>query len=145
MTAADKKALRRWTRLVCDALKLSKAPTLIFDRSRLRTGTTMAALRSDGGSICVRDDIDRGPDLYFAIAHELRHAWQLERRPEMFKAYHASDELDLVAYNMQPAELDANAFAAMVMRDAFGIEPLFEGLPETVRAAIKAAEANIEI
>ena len=145
MTAADKKTLRRWTRLVCDALGLSKAPALIFDRSRLRTSTTMAALKSDGSRICVRDDIDKGPDLYFAIAHELRHAWQLEKRPAMFENYQASDELDIVAYNLQPAELDANAFGALVMRDAFGIEPLFEGLPDEVRSAIRAAEAKIEI
>ncbi len=39
-------------------------------------------------------------------------------------------------YNLQTAELDANAFAGIVMVDFFHLKPLFEGLSDPVKAKI---------
>lgn len=39
-------------------------------------------------------------------------------------------------YNLQIAEVDANAFAALIMISFFQLNPLFKGLPESVIAKI---------
>ena len=35
-------------------------------------------------------------------------------------------------YNLQKEEIDANAYACVVMMDMFGIKPLFNGLDDEV-------------
>ena len=39
-------------------------------------------------------------------------------------------------YNLQIAEIDANAFAYIVMVDFFGMKPLFYGLSDNVKSRI---------
>lgn len=45
-------------------------------------------------------------------------------------------EIDVESYNMQLAEIDANAFATIVMADCFGIRPLYQGMSDKVIQAI---------
>ncbi|MBQ8109669.1 MAG: hypothetical protein IJ124_05880 [Clostridia bacterium] len=83
-------------------------------------------------------------DVAFALAHELRHAWQHVHAPEMWQGYRTRLACGSVeAYNMQPAEIDANAFAQIIMVDAIGLKPLFRGLSPRVRAAINARAAEV--
>lgn len=77
-----------------------------------------------------------GFDGYFTIAHELRHLWQKKHESQMFHDYQTSKELDIESYNLQPAELDANAFAKEIMEEAFGVSPLFDGLSPFVKYKI---------
>jgi len=43
------------------------------------------------------------------LAHELRHIWQLEKKPGLFN--------DKLPYKIRPHEIDANDFAAMVLNN----------------------------
>ena len=83
------------------------------------------------------------PELFFAIAHELRHAYQLENDRSLHD-YHTSDQLDIDEYNAQPLEVDANAFAAVVMAEFFGISPQFLNMPERIRQLICIRKRQIQ-
>lgn len=41
-------------------------------------------------------------------------------------------------YNLQPAEIDAHAFAGIIIEDFFGARPLFKNLSDTVRLKVFA-------
>jgi len=71
---------------------------------------------------------------FFSIAHELRHIWQIQNDEELyFSTYKPIDLFSSVEeYNLQIAELDANAFAGLIMIDFFHLKPLFEGVPDSV-------------
>lgn len=76
------------------------------------------------------------PELLFSLAHELRHAYQIASG-ESLEEYRTSDRISIEQYNLQPLEVDANAFGALIMSDFFGIVPRFRNMPDTVRKAIK--------
>lgn len=118
----------------------------VVHRDRLLTETMMAMISSDGTELVLRRNAPKGPDLFFSIAHELRHGWQIAH-PELglMVGYRDRTECRSVEeYNLQPAELDANAFAAIVMERDFGLKALFQGLPETVRKAIRRRASEIK-
>ena len=125
---------------ICDQLNVP-LPRIIRTTRGLATKSTLAALSPDGRELVLRPGVT-GPDLFFSVSHELRHLWQMKYQPTMFTAYKPSDQMDLIQYNLQPAEIDANAYGALVMRD-FGIVPLFLGLPEEVKAKIFEREEDI--
>lgn len=50
----------------------------------------------------------------------------------------ASDRLTVEEYNLQPLEVDANAFALLAMSSMFGIMPQFQNLSDSVRESIKS-------
>lgn len=75
-------------------------------------------------------------DAYFAIAHELRHKYQVVYNTYSFKDYKSTNTLSIHDYNMQPQEIDANAFAYLYMVSTFKVKPLFNGLDEDVKQAI---------
>ncbi len=143
MTGGDRRAIARFVGEVCRVLRI-RPPAIRYSADRLATATTMAATAPDGSEICVRTSAKPGPDLWFAVAHELRHVWQLRTDPEKWlSGYLPSTELDVEAYNLQAAELDANGFAAIVMIELFHIRPLFQGLPEHVVEEIYKTAAEI--
>lgn len=112
------------------------------------TATMFAMCDSDGSDVSavyVRENVAQTPDLLFSIAHELRHCWQVQRNPRIMQGYKEAQELTKEEYNLQPAEIDANAFAGVVMIEFFGIKPLFQGLPENVKDRIYDAMKNMEI
>lgn len=126
-------SIKTFAALICRELELKK-PRIEYVKE-LMTPTTLAAAFPDDYILKVKANTS-GHDLYFAIAHELRHLWQWQKHPEMFADYKKPGELSITEYNMQPAELDANAFAQLIMVDLFRIKPLYNGLPEEVKEAI---------
>lgn len=121
---------------VCDLLKIA-APQIEFNTSHFSSPTMMAQCAPDGTVLYIRKLSVSTPDYLFAIAHELRHVWQLKKNPKLLEGYLPVNlSASIEAYNLQPAEVDANAFAALVMIDFWGIEPLFENMSPCVRSAI---------
>lgn len=130
-----------FVRTVCAVLGID--PPRIEQGEKLGTGTSLAETESDGSAIRIAS-ADPSPDLYFALAHELRHVWQIRTNEQKWLAgYRPSSALDLIAYNMQPAEIDANAFAAIVMHDVFRLRPVFQSLPEDIIKKIYARADEI--
>ena len=129
---------------VCSILFISKPNIEYKPQEFFPTSTMLAMCTSDGTTVYVRHSEDITPDLLFSIAHELRHCWQIQNKPEMLDGYRESQDLTVEEYNLQQAEIDANAFAGVIMVDFFGIKPLFQGLPENVKDRIYAEMKNIE-
>lgn len=132
---------------VCEILGIVQ-PIVSFDKSHFKTSTTLAQCSSDGNTIFV--NLPDAPDLdvFFAISHELRHVWQIRtNRAYYFDNYIPPEAIDQKSYNMQPAEIDANAFSVCVMSTLFGIAPDFKGLPDDVRDCIfkRAEEIALEL
>lgn len=114
-----------------------KPPELSFDMSEAVTATTLAMCSSDGERIYVKLFETPSLDSYFSIAHELRHIWQIRTAPDVYmNSYKTREELNLREYNLQAAELDANAFASLVMIRLFSQRPLFDGLPVDIKQMI---------
>jgi hypothetical protein len=114
-------------------------PLVSFDTSHFPTATTIAQYEVTGDTIHLNKAYTDTGDFYFALAHELRHAWQFKKHKEVyFKNYRSNTvKLSIEAYNLQPAEIDANAFATIIVADYFGLKPLYNGLSQKVKDAIK--------
>ena len=84
----------------------------------------------DDHEIRIREGSEITLEILFAIAHELRHAWQaVYYFSEYFADYLPRECFSNVDdYNKQPAEIDANAFAEIVMVDIFHRRPKHNGL-----------------
>lgn len=131
----DKKQICiKFSREICDILDISAPDIKFVSADRMRTGTQIAALTPN--AVLIRDDIAVSPELFFALAHELRHAHQIAHGKSL-EEYRTSDRISIEQYNLQPLEVDANAFGALIMSDFFGIVPQFRNMPDTVRKAIK--------
>lgn len=131
----DKKQICvKFAREICDKLEISVPDIKFVSADRMHTGTQIAALTPN--AVLIRDDIAVSPELFFALAHELRHAHQIAHG-ESLEEYRTSDKIGVERYNLQPLEVDANAFGALIMSDFFGIVPQFRNMPDTVRKAIK--------
>ena len=128
-----KKICVKFAREVCDILDISVPAIKFVPADRMQTSTQIAALTPD--AVLIRNDMIVSPELFFAIAHELRHAYQIANGA-VLKEYRTSDKISIEQYNLQSLEVDANAFAALVMSDFFGIVPQFQNMPESVRKAI---------
>ncbi len=97
-----------------------------------------SAYSSSDNAIYIADDIE---DLFvaeFVIAHEMRHAWQYEYHKEKFMdSYRPREQFDnRDDYNLQLAEIDANAWALVFMIQYFHKYPKFENNSEVVRQTI---------
>lgn len=122
---------------ICDILNIP-VPSVSFDDYNFPTDTTMAQCNPDGSTIYLKKYGKPNPDQLFSIAHELRHVWQIQNDEQLyFSTYKPIDLCPSVEeYNLQIAELDANAFAGLVMIDFFSLKPLFEGVPDSVKSKI---------
>ena len=98
----------------------------------------MAQCSSDGSAIYLKKCDNPNPDQFFAIAHELRHVWQIKSDKDFYLSnYKTINQCNyLEDYNLQIAEIDANAFSGVIMIEFFGIKPLFKGLSDSVKAKI---------
>lgn len=131
----DKKQICiKFSREICDILDIPVPFIKFVSADRMHTGTQIAALTPD--AVLIRNDIEVSAELFFALAHELRHAYQIAGG-ESLEEYRTSDRISIEQYNLQPLEVDANAFGALIMSDFFGIVPQFRNMPDTVRKAIK--------
>lgn len=115
---------------ICDILEIA-IPKISYDTSNFKTLTTMAQCKSDGSTIYIRKLDKPNPDYMFSIAHELRHVWQIQTDYDLYLSdYKPVDILGIEKYNNQLAEIDAHAFASIVMMDFFNLAPLYNGLSE---------------
>lgn len=122
---------------ICDILNIS-VPSVSFDTSKFPTDTMMAQCNPNGSVVYLKKCSKPNPDQLFSIAHELRHIWQMQDNEQLyFSAYKPIDLCSSVEeYNLQIAELDANAFAGIVMIEFFHLKPLFESIPNSVKSKI---------
>lgn len=142
MIEAEEKFIKE----ICELLNISK-PELIESTDALPTEAVMAAYRigADENILYLKPTEKPTPDLMFCIAHELRHKWQYEKKKAVFfKGYRPITECeDVEEYNNQLAELDAHAFAAIVMVNYFGLEPQFSSLSDKTKQQIKRRVKDI--
>ena len=83
-------------------------------------------------------------DALFAVCHELRHVYQSIHYPDMFESYQELGTLSQTEYNLQTAEIDANAYASIFIERHFGVSPLFNGYSAKVKAEIKKRKSEIK-
>lgn len=116
-----------------------ESPTISFDTSKFLTKTTMAQIDVKESVIYIKPFDKINPDILFAIAHEIRHFWQYKIDEEyFFEDYKPANEFSSIdEYNLQLAEIDANAFAGLIMMNYFKIKPLFKNLSNEVKLAIQ--------
>lgn len=128
---------------ICDILNIP-IPIVSYDTSNFPTNTMMAQCSPDGSTIYLKRYDKPNPDQLFSIAHELRHIWQIKNYQDLyFPDYQTVDMIGTEKYNLQPAEVDANAFASIVMVDFFHLQPQYKDLPDSVVSAIKKRMAEI--
>ena len=122
---------------VCDILNIS-APVISFDASHFQTDTMMAQIDSSGNTMYLKKFDKPNPDQFFFIAHELRHRWQIQTDKEWYFSDYKTRELcaSTEEYNLQFAEIDAHAFAGIVIKEFFHLKPLFQGLSDSVKSKI---------
>lgn len=102
---------------ICDVLNIP-VPSVSFDISNFSSDTMMAQVNSAGDTIFLKEYDKSNQDQLFSIAHELRHIWQIKNNQELYLSdYKTVDIIGVEKYNLQPAEIDANAFASIVMVD----------------------------
>lgn len=133
---------------ICGILDI-EPPKISFDTSHFQSITMMAQCISTGETIFIRPIETPTLDYYLAIAHELRHIWQIRsHQTQYFEDYKTRDMCSsIVEYNLQPAEIDANAFGQAVMVKLFHRQPMWKGLPVEVILAIsrRAKEISAEL
>ena len=122
---------------ICDLLDIP-VPSISYDTSHFATETTMAQCELTNNIIYLNKIDKLNPDYLFAIAHELRHIFQYQNNEQFYLTnYKTSDNCSSVEeYNLQIAEVDANAFASIVMVEYFHMQPQWNGLSDKVICAI---------
>lgn len=128
---------------VCNILEIKK-PKVTFTDDKLRS-TMMAGLDPINNKMIVKADMEL-IDALFAIAHELRHMWQHQYNAGyFFNDYKANTELSTEEYNLQPAEIDANAFGMVMVEEITSVSPLFEGFsPQLVNKIQQRADDIVD-
>lgn len=122
---------------ICDILNIP-VPSVLYDTSNFPTDTMMAQVNQSGDTIYIKKYDKPNPDQLFSIAHELRHIWQIKNHQQLyFSDYQTVDIIGTEKYNLQPAEVDANAFASIVMVDLFHLQPQYKGMSSVVVSTIK--------
>lgn len=118
---------------VCELLDV-EVPKISYNTSHFLTTTTLAQCEPTANIIYLTKIDKPNPDYVFSIAHELRHIYQYQTDEEFYLlGYKPSNKCSSVEeYNLQIAEVDANAFASIVMTDFFSIKPQWYGLSDRV-------------
>lgn len=127
--------------LITEILNIKK-PTVKVDNSKLKTATQMGALEIKNGkaTVYLKNGLSQ-PDKVFTLAHELRHYYQIVNG--LVDKAHTVGTVDTKTYNEQEAEIDANAFAKIIMVNFLGITPLFNGLDEWTKFRIDVRAKEI--
>ena len=126
--------------------KLKIDPPKIVFVNQLRTKTQLAeAIIENGKSTLKVKRANNDLDVAFAIIHECRHIFQAKYNTFSLGSHVSNVDASVENYNMQPEEIDANAFATKIMSEMFGVKPLFDGLDEDIKSAIYKAANELEI
>ena len=122
---------------ICKLLDIP-VPSISYDTSHFPTETTMAQCELTINTIYLNKIDKPNPDYLFAIAHELRHIFQYQNDEQFyFSNYKTSNNCHSIEeYNLQIAEVDANAFAAIIIVEYFHMQPQWNGLSDKVINAI---------
>lgn len=122
---------------LCNILNIQN-PSISYDTSHFQSKTMMAQCNSSGDTIFLKKFTKPNPDQLFAIAHELRHIWQIKNNHDLyFSDYQTVDMIGIEEYNLQISEIDANAFASIIMIDFFHLQPQYKGMSSNTVTAIK--------
>ena len=102
----------------------------IANASEFISASLKCAVSSDGNELLINKDFaESNVDTLFiwlTLSHECRHIWQIQNREDLFKQYEQSSSLSVQEYNAQAAEIDAWAWAIIVVGNLFGVRPTFE-------------------
>lgn len=140
----NKEQIRQFANTICEVLNLTNIDIEIVDGIKTGSSTTMAIYDNEKKVIKIKNSVQT-LDLLFAIAHELRHVWQIKENEAYWMAgYKSANELGIEAYNLQPAEIDANAFGAIIMMENFRVKPLWHGLTKNVIKEIDLRIAELK-
>ena len=128
-----KKDIYEFIDIICCNLEIKK-PRIQIGNIAFSKGTQLAAYDYKNKKIAIKDPetYENSADIFFAIAHELRHKYQIDHHKFDFENYRTTEEIPAKEYNLQKEELDANAYACIVMIDMFGIKPLFNGMDDKI-------------
>lgn len=123
---------------ICDFLEIEE-PNVSYDESVFLTPTTMAQCDLEGPTIYLRPIDKINPDYVFAVIHELRHIWQMQAHPNKYFGSYRPVNLcsSIEEYNLQLAEVDANAFASVIMTELWSMKPQWNGLSKKVVSEIE--------
>lgn len=125
MNNEQKKHLLVYTKKLSKVLKII-TPTVIFDEQL--EGTSLGGYDPETNTIGVSHSATL-MDALFILAHELRHVYQIKNGYFRYEEYLTTNNfLSKDQYNDQPEEVDANAFAIVVMETVIGAKsnnPLF--------------------
>lgn len=117
-----------------------------YDSTDMQSKTTIAQAARSGEDIYLKKlEGQDERDVLFATTHEIRHIWQIRKHEEEFfenyKPIHLCRNVN--EYNLQKAELDANAYATAVMVTHFNCHPMFKGLDKMVKDEIYRRASGI--
>ena len=136
---------------VCEDLCISIPDSIVTDDKKFNQGTQLATLvyENEKSILYLRTKYEYGDvDMAFAIAHELRHKYQIDTHVFDFDNYKTSDKLSIREYNLQSEEVDANAYAYIVLLDFFKLKVDFKLLLKDDAVAdviMKRVDVIIEI
>ena len=108
-------------------LKIKKRPVINFLAQNLMpTATMMAAISNDGEELVLSQNLKKEnyATIWLVLSHEMRHAWQIEKGIFLESEYvQRSASASVVDYNSQKLEVDAWAFASIMVEEKFGFKP----------------------
>lgn len=118
---------------LCNILRIKKIK-IVAANEPFKTKTQIAETDLKKDIIYLSEKSIINHDTLFAVAHEIRHIWQFKNSywHNIIEHHIHNDTLNTRDYNLQPEEIDANAFGTIVMIDLFGVKPLFKGLDKDI-------------
>ena len=132
-------------KLICEDLSIVP-PIVKYDNKKFNSNTQLATLvvEKNGRKILyLRKKYNDVVTMMVCIAHELRHKYQIDNILFDTSAYQTSTVLSNRDYNLQDVEIDANAYAYVIMYDNFGIDVKFNGLDRDIVQRIKKRAEKI--
>ena len=134
--------INNYIKMICGMLSIPM-PQVFYNDGALQP-EQHARLTPDGKQLYLRRLKAASLDQLFAAAAELRREWQRRTDSALyFGSYKTREELPLREFSLQPSEVDANAFGAVIASAFFGVEPLFDEYPGVTRSRIESRIAEI--
>ncbi len=134
--------INNYIKMVSGMLRIPM-PTVFYNDNALQSGQ-QARLTPDGKQLYLRKMKNPSFDQLFSVCFELRREWQRRANNELyFGDFKSGSEVSLHDYSIQPSIVDCNAFAAVMIKAFFGVEPQFDGLPGAARSRIDNRIAEI--
>lgn len=134
--------INNYVKMICGMLQLPM-PKIFYNDSALEP-EQHARLTPDGKQLYLRKLKTASLDQLFAASSELRRGWQRRTDNALYYGdYKPLGELPPREFGLQPAEVDSNAFAAVMVSAFFGVEPVFDDLPGVTRSRIDSRIAEI--